>query len=396
MIIFIFLKLSYGFWYYQPVFHLYDIRYYFFPCGIIEHGLPEMNKYTNLREIETVTFDQVLKNSHKLDDLINIVQSNYLRNAQNIFCPKKENIVPYFSGHKYPCLVSFFSKEQLLQNKSSSENTKENSVIKTQKVVGVMTARPAYVMIQDGRNTNKWNSFCAYYVDYLCVNIYNRKKGTAGQLIQTTYYNQRRLVPNIHASLFKREGKLTGIIPLCVYKTLLFSMERWTSGEPVSPIYNLIKCSGNNIRFLLDFMKQTRILFDVCITTDTANVLELLQSENIYIYYLVDRDNEEIRSVYFFRKLCTSIDKDKECLLFFGSIHQSDETLFIQGFYASLKEILSKTKFHYLSVENISHNWKIVNHLKSIYKEVSESPTAYFFYNFAGKTFPSDKVFINL
>ena len=89
MIIFIFLKLSYGFWYYQPVFHLYDIRYYFFPCGIIEHGLPEMNKYTNLREIETVTFDQVLKNSHKLDDLINIVQSNYLRNAQNIFCPKK-------------------------------------------------------------------------------------------------------------------------------------------------------------------------------------------------------------------------------------------------------------------------------------------------------------------
>ena len=91
LIIYIYIRLSYGFWYYQPVFHIYDLRYYLFPCGIIDHDLPQKNRYTNFKEIKTITFDDLLKkeNSYKFDDFMNIIQTNYLRNQENVFSPKR-------------------------------------------------------------------------------------------------------------------------------------------------------------------------------------------------------------------------------------------------------------------------------------------------------------------
>ena len=41
------IKIKFKFWALQPVFHIYDIRYMFFPPGIISHELPIENKYCN-------------------------------------------------------------------------------------------------------------------------------------------------------------------------------------------------------------------------------------------------------------------------------------------------------------------------------------------------------------
>ena len=405
LIIYITIRLSYGFWYYQPVFHIYDFRYYLFPCGIIEHDLPQKNRYTNFKEIETIKFDQIIKkeNKHKLDNFINIIQTNYLRNKDNIFSPKEENIVPYFTGHSQSCFFSFFNKDQLLQDEKS------NDFIKDKKVIGVMTTRPLNIMIKNSNNSNSnnnihniknnnigWDTFHIYYVDYLCVDIANRKKNIAPQIIQTHHYNQRHLNSKIHTSLFKREGKLTGIVPLCVYTTFGFSMKKWNQPIPLDPIFKIIKCTGHNIRFLLDFMKKTRKLFDICTSPELSNVLELIKTDNIYIYYLLDSLNENVIAAYFFKKTSTFISKGKECLSFFGSINQTEDSLFILGFKTALSTIIPKTEFYYLALENISHNGIIVNHLLDFYiKPDIDSPTAYFFYNFAYHTFRPEKTFIS-
>ena len=56
IVIYIYIRLKFGFWVSQPVFHIYDIGYMINAPGIINDYLPEKNKYTNFKNIETIVF----------------------------------------------------------------------------------------------------------------------------------------------------------------------------------------------------------------------------------------------------------------------------------------------------------------------------------------------------
>ena len=75
-IIYIFIRLKYGFWAVQPVFHVYNLLYMFNPPGIICNLLPEKNKYTNFKNIETNIFQEL--SQLKQTRLVNFIRSNYL------------------------------------------------------------------------------------------------------------------------------------------------------------------------------------------------------------------------------------------------------------------------------------------------------------------------------
>ena len=66
-----------------------------------------------------------------------------------------------------------------------------------------------------------------YYIDYLCVNKNERKKGITQQLIQTHEYNQST-VSKTQISFFKREGSVPLLVPFVKYKSIVFSMIYWT------------------------------------------------------------------------------------------------------------------------------------------------------------------------
>lgn len=100
-----YIKFKFGFWAYQPVFHIYDLAYMMYPPGIINHGLPETNKYTNFKNIETI--DSSKLSELKTTQLVNFIKTNFLRNKENIFSPEKENIVPYFNSLNAPSFISF-------------------------------------------------------------------------------------------------------------------------------------------------------------------------------------------------------------------------------------------------------------------------------------------------
>ena len=110
-LIYIYIRLKYGFWFLQPVFHVYDLIYIFKPPGIIQHGLPEKNKYTNFKNIETIIFSEL--SELKKTRLVNFIRSNYLQNKDNIFSPQSENIIPYFAGHNTNRLYLFIMKKTL-------------------------------------------------------------------------------------------------------------------------------------------------------------------------------------------------------------------------------------------------------------------------------------------
>lgn len=382
-IIYIYMRFKYGFWFYQPVFHIYDLKYYFFPPGIIDHSLPEKNKYTNFKAIETLPFDKV--SDLMMNKFINFIQIHYLQNKNNKFLPQKNNIIPYFSNISGNAFFSFYYEDTLLQD------YKTNETIRDKKIISVMTGKPLKVMINNGA---KDANFYAHYIDYLCVDKEYRKRGIAPEIIQTHYYNQRHLNKDISVSLFKREGELTGIVPLCVFSTYGFSMKTWMRPDPLPPQYSLVECNSQNFYAFDQFWKENEASFKIHIFTKYSNILDLIKTGNIFVYIIL-KDDQTI-AAYFFRKTCIFVDENQEALTCFASINAtSSNDFFIQGFENALYKIIEKNKnFHCCAIESISHNDVIVQDLLRKTRPFVISPTAYFFYNFAYPTFPSNKVIV--
>ena len=386
-----YIKFKFGFWAYQPVFHIYDLAYMMYPPGIINHGLPETNKYTNFKNIETINFSKL--SELKTTQLVNFIKTNFLRNKENIFSPEKENVVPYFTSLNSQSFVSFYKEPVLMQSLSDSlghDSLKKGTIIEDNEIVGIMTSRPTHISIKT--DDPKASSFDAYYVDYLCVKQGKRKKGIAPQLIQTHHCNQSHSNKNISVSLFKREDELTGIVPLCVYSTYGFSVDKWTMPAALNPAYIVLEVNAQNSHLLFDFIKLNVGVFDITIMPDVSNIVELIKTQNIFVNVVMLDD--KILCAYFFRKSCVSVEKGMEVLSCFASINSADPDIFVQGFKISFWTIADKNKFGFSALEDISHNRTIIDNLIQKTHPLIVSPTAYFFYNFAYLTFKSSKCFI--
>ena len=387
VIFFLYIRLKYKFWALQPVFHFYDVYYWFINVGVIRKELPEKNKYVNLKNITTKVFEDIDELTKK--QIVSLIRLNYLRNGENVFNPKKENIDSYFIGHNAKTFWSYFSeKEILIDNKTGK-------IIEEKKIIGVMTSRPLHVKI------NKGSSFDVYYVDYLCVNKDWRKKNIAPQLIQTHEYNQSYNNKNICVSLFKREEELTGIIPLTIYKTYCFSLKNnLIRNEELDVRIKLLTGDKLNIYYLYNFINEMiknemKKKMDIIIYPEISNIVELIESKNLFIKMLVIDGN--IEAVYIFRKTCTYIENEKEILSCIGSINGNILTNeeFIKGFKMSLWSIIKDNKnFKYVTIEDISDNRCIINNICIKMYPIAISPMAYFFYNFAYNSFKSEKCLI--
>lgn len=386
ILVFFYIRAKYGFWAYQPVFHTYDIIYFIWNKGIVRRDLPKPNKYTNFECIRTKEFSKL--SPYKQKEITKFIQLNYFREKDNFYNPKRENIEPYFIGFSQPCFLSIFYQDYFLYHQ------KTNTTSKTKKIAGVITSRPVSISFQN----YKENQLVAYYVDYLCVDLMERKKGIAPQLIQTHEFNQCHGNQNVAVSLFKREHEITGIVPLCYYKTFGFSVMKWTKPTSLDASYKVIEANAQNLHTFVDFLKSkaTRESFDVMILTEEGNIQSLIKTNNIFITGIFEEN--EIVSLYFYRKTCVFVDNGMEVLSCFASIQSKNITdeLFVQGFKVTYWECANKNKFGYCAVEDISHNGKIMANLREkTYPEV-ESPTAYYLYNFIINPFDSKRCFILL
>ena len=185
---------------------------------------------------------------------------------------------------------------------------------------------------------------------------------------------------NIVVSLFKREKKLDIAMPLCEIYSYLYSIKE-IHNEKMPHNINLIKVGKDNIIHFYNFIKLNYSKFDIYISTSIANLLELINTENIIIYMLIQET--QIIAVYYFKKSCMYVNERKEIYNCIGSLNCCLlEDIFINGFKNTLINIKKDyNDFTYIMIENISDNNKLIN----LKKEIIITKSFYYFHNLAYK-----------
>jgi len=384
---------TYKFWAYQPVFHYYNLLYWIYPTGVINKELPESNKFCNFINITSKDFFDYSENEIK--EIVSLLRNHYNRNEEANYLPTINYFKTFFTGHTLKCFISVYNNNNYILDRN-------NDIINNNKIIGVITGKPINISI---KNIPK---FKAYYVDFLCVHREHRSKNIAPQLIQTYEYTQRHSIIESQVSLFKREGILTGIVPLIIYKTYMFYTKHILA-EPIitdniinQPI--IIVINDNNYNTLIDYVDNNQTIFDCIITIDKTNLLALIKS-NIYIIYGLLQDKKLV-ACYFYKtnNITYTIDIqscESKSIDLLASIYNCSDQTFIFGFILSLNKYIkdytkiSKNSIDFINVENISCNNRITYYLlnKSIKPKII-TPMAYFFYNFVKKPLISDKILI--
>jgi hypothetical protein len=393
----LYVKITYKFWAYQPVFHYYNLFYWIYPIGIINKDLPLANKYCNFINITSKSFFEY--GEKEIEQMVNLIREHYNRNKDIEYLPTVKYFTSHFTGHSENCYISIYNNPVFkLKNREKTEETEQNSenkIVKENSIIGVITGKPINITLKKALPIK----FPAYYVDFLCVDREHREKNIAPQLIQTYEYTQRHNNNKSKVSLFKREGKLTGIVPLTVYKNYMFNTFpiKSKNNNNANIVSNIIRINSTNFDLLTNFIDSNIKNFDCIAIINKSNLLHLIDSEIYYIYGIIDR--KVLIACYLFKtnniKYLEKGEESKESIDLLASICNCDKELFINGFINSIEKYNKINKNKYINIENISNNNIIINYLlKNSLNAKNISPMAYFFYNYVNRPLLPDKVLI--
>ena len=374
-----YIKVRDPFWYSQPVHHVYDVFSRFRNNTVININPPTANKYVNIINVKTTRvadMDEV-----DVAKACDFITNNFLREKDYIeYKPTQDNIVGYLNASNHPSYINVYKIPSVRYDTESKKYVDEDEYC------SVMTARPLVVALDSG------DPFSSYYVDHLCVKPEMRGKGIAAKSIQTFYHNVSRDYSKINTYIFKREGKLTGIVPLTLFNIKAFHTSDIPNIAFPHDAYNVIKISRENIHMLVEFIKRKKTSFMCTILPEITNLLNNIKLNNIAIYgiYL----HGDLISVYVFRDAATYYNNKKTVELL-SSIEECDTNIFVAGFTQALHLHCKETTSEKLIMDETAGNIIVANYLSkvNIYPFLVTNG-AFYFYNYLAQTLPPSKCFI--
>jgi len=374
-----YVKVRDPFWYNQPVHHVYDIFSRFKNNTIVNVNPPKTNQYVNILNVKTERIDSMSK-----DDIARaceFVATNFLREKDFIeYKPTESNIMGYLNSTNHPSYISVYKCPSMKYD----EKTKK--YLDVDELYSVMTARVLNVTLTG------ITPFPTYYVDHLCVLPEMRGKGIAAKSIQTFYYNVSRDYAKIRTYLFKREGRLTGIVPLTIFNIKGFDIISIPRINFPHDAYKIIQITGENISILVDFVNNKKPDFKCTILPELSNLLNNINLNNITIYGIFLHG--DVIAVYIFRDSATLYENKKAAELI-CSIEDCDTNIFVSGFTQALRLHCNETSCDKIIMDETSSNIIFTNYCS----KVNIAPFiitngAYYFYNYITQSLPPSKCFI--
>ena len=359
---YIYYKIKFPFWSKQPVFHFHNLRYWFFPPGIIQSEKPKIDKFFDA-SIDFYNFDSIPTEKKAL--FTALIQSHYMPHKHEKYTPSSKDIFDYFVSHEKPSFLSL--------------NFKNSTLISS------MTTRPLKCTV------NK-NSIDLYYFDFLCVHQNFRKKGNAPKTIYTHYYKSR-YQNNNSIFLFKREGETTAIVPLTAYRNYCYDLRHFVPKvEFTHPKQKTVLINDSNLRLFFDIEKTLHTHFDCYISPCYSNLKHLIAQKLLFITMILDNNNA--KAFYVFRNPHTSYDSKKALECICSCNYDLNDRDFITGFNDSLSMLIERFGYNVIFVENISNNNILNKHMIKNYYLKYDLGASYYFYNFACRHFANAKVLI--
>lgn len=354
----VYIGLSSTFWGLQPVFHVYDIHYWLYPIGIIQRYIGNKNKYVD--EINIKTTDTRKCSYTLMSDVSKFITDNFLEPHDFKYAPSPRTL-----------------KKMLY---SRGNDTSYISVLRDDiDICSVITSSSYIIYIDGGTRIN------THYVDHLCVRSDMRKRNVAPKTISTLIYNMCKC-EEVGTFLFKREGELTGIVPLTVFNLSSYVVSDIIHLSRENP-YKTNRFYADDIISLTNIIENTiRNLMDVLVVPSSSKLVSLLKSDIFMIYEIRD-DDDIFMGLYVFKKTSVShLDGfTAECILAFNNNMKTCD--FANTFVTLMKDISKEFNICYITIDELCHGSDITANLVE-YKD-DTCISAYFMYNYATYTKPA-------
>ena len=364
IVLFLYIKIKYRFWSSQPVFHIYNIRQWLFPSGILQHSLPPKTKFYDLNVI-TKSFKHLSTKKKAL--MCNLIQGHYLYNKKAKYTPTKSDILEYFNFNKPAAIISLYIDP--IPNK----------------ILGCVTGRQLTGHVHN-------NIINVHYVDFLCIKKQYRKKQLAPKLIYSHYFNSRKIGTS-PIFMFKREGNVNFMVPITVYKTYAISDVHWK--YPNTNLPRNISCqtiNAQNSELLMEFFNEIKCNYNFFIMPQKEIIYNLIQNSLIIPFLILDNTTPVAAIFYRFPNTSYSGENSIECIASYCK--KGYENVFKESFVNTIVLLKKKYTFSIILIENISHNYMLLKKALSRSTPKWVCPMAYYFYNFAYRPFFSPNVFI--
>ena len=441
------IRMKMPFWRTQPVFHMYNLKYWLKPPGFINLEPPPVNKFVNLINNELIMVEAIDTNAKdtsanaiRIKQICDFIRDYYVIHPRADYKPSEDDIMAYLHCSNHPSSFNIYQEQRMVIN-DDKETVSTPSFIK--EIVGVVSTRVLNVSLHNNNKNKNKISFAVYYVDNLCVKPDYRKKGIPPQMIQTFYYNMSRINKKVNAYMFKREGTLTAIVPLVYFDTHCFDIRQFTSDRRLNPSMTLIAINAEHLNVLIHFIKEQKKNLECTVLPDVSSLLNLIKLEKLLIYGILC--NNELIAIYVFRPLAlyhkmgsapfkqrgsapfkppleregtgvegegtmveaegtsvegegTSIEsssgKTVECITIFTSENNND--ILITGFNMSLIKVKEKCQAATLLLEETGHSSPVIKALarNSTILRMFKSPTAFFLYNYACYSVKKEKAML--
>ena len=395
-IICIYIRVNMKFWYSQPVFHIYNIKYWINPVGIINKSPPPINKFVNLINNKLIKVVSDIDITHDGPDNILIkricdfIKTNYVRAKDSnitVYKPSSDDIIAYLSRNTHSSFFNIYTEKIMLFEKG------DLIVPEYEDILGVVSGRILNLNIITPSISDKSIGFQVYYIDNLCVKPTHRKSGIALQMIQTFYYNLSRENTLINIYLFKREGTMSAIVPLVYYDTYCFDITPIILAKGVQKMINLIKIDAKNFHILIDYINLNKKRYKCSILPDVSGLSYLISTSKLSVYVIID--NDVIIALYVFRNIMLQFNGKNvcECITIVSDV---EDTILSIGLVNCLLDINKKNSLSFVLFEDTSDCGILIKLLQSNpnVRCIFKSPTAFFLYNYARHSFKNTQIML--
>jgi hypothetical protein len=363
---FVYIKIRYPFWNTQPVRHTYS----WLPKeGVMNQVLPKTKFYDNAGRISTREWSSVT--DKEIDEMCRLLQSHWIP-SDRIFCGIQ---VPDLAASGASIMTTFREKVY-----STGQGVEAET-----RLLGFVLSRPAKLWVRSDKTvvdiySDKVTSVTDILAqDYLAV-LRDRPVDDTRRLFDTHEYNARLLKPEYKVSVFRKEvDLLEGVVPLVEYTCYTFYL-RNLKVRRLPRDFSVVRVQTQNTDLLHDFLRAGQQMFDVAITLEIGVLLNLLKTNQMYMYAL--KRGDQVFALYWFKNAHVKSDLG-DTLHFVASFRNTENAdLFRLGFSHSLREVLREYReYRMMMMDFIGHNGSVVELWTRTHDIIVETRCAYYLYN---------------